>query len=163
MENPSRSFSTFFYQNCLTINGAQNKTRRLQQLTRGKCMMIQKSLVEKPLRKPRKRNFGSGPCNKPPFPPIFTADKILDKQSTTFFNDEKENRIYALKDYFQVLGRSHRSSMCIERIKYAISMTKLLLKVPPDYEIIMVPGSDTGAMEMLLWNILGDFDSNDLF
>jgi len=52
-------------------------------------------------------------------------------------------------------GRSHRSSLCSARLKEAIDRTKDLLEIPADYRVAIVPASDTGAMEMAMWNLLG--------
>lgn len=53
------------------------------------------------------------------------------------------------------IGRSHRSDASLQKIKQAIELTRELLQVPNDYEIALVPASDTGAMEMAMWNLLG--------
>jgi phosphoserine aminotransferase len=54
-----------------------------------------------------------------------------------------------------VLGRSHRSKLGKARLKEAIDRTREVLQVPDDYLIGIVPGSDTGAMEMAMWSLLG--------
>ena len=54
-----------------------------------------------------------------------------------------------------ILGRSHRSSPGKARLKAAIDQTRDVLKVPADYLIGITPGSDTGAVEMALWSLLG--------
>jgi phosphoserine aminotransferase len=54
-----------------------------------------------------------------------------------------------------VLGRSHRSKLGKARIKEAIDRTRQVLEVPDDFLIGIVPGSDTGAVEMALWSMLG--------
>jgi len=54
-----------------------------------------------------------------------------------------------------VLGRSHRSKLGKARLKEAIDRTREVLEVPEDYLIGIVPGSDTGAMEMAMWSLLG--------
>lgn len=53
------------------------------------------------------------------------------------------------------IGRSHRSDHAQAKLRKAITLTRELLKVPDGYKIALVPASDTGAMEMALWNLLG--------
>lgn len=53
------------------------------------------------------------------------------------------------------LGRSHRAPAAHSRIAHAIDLTRQLLDIPPDYLVAIVPGSDTGAVEMALWSLLG--------
>jgi phosphoserine aminotransferase len=53
------------------------------------------------------------------------------------------------------VGRSHRAKPAKARIEKAIALTRDLLDVPADYRIGIVPGSDTGAVEMVLWSALG--------
>ncbi|MBN8964415.1 MAG: phosphoserine aminotransferase, partial [Rhizobiales bacterium] len=54
-----------------------------------------------------------------------------------------------------VLGRSHRSKIGKAKLKRAIDLTRELLNAPADYRIGIVPASDTGAVEMALWSLLG--------
>ena len=54
-----------------------------------------------------------------------------------------------------VLGRSHRSKSGKAKLKRAIDLTRDVLEVPADYRIGIVPASDTGAVEMALWSLLG--------
>ncbi|MDR1828856.1 MAG: phosphoserine transaminase [Methylobacteriaceae bacterium] len=56
----------------------------------------------------------------------------------------------------EVLGRSHRAKPGKARLKLAIDLTRQVLEVPADYRIGIVPGSDTGAVEMALWSLLGE-------
>jgi phosphoserine aminotransferase len=84
----------------------------------------------KPKVKPLSANFGSGPCKKRPG--------------------------YSLSELSEIsLGRSHRSKLGKERLKEAIEHTKRLLQLPKEYLLGIVPGSDTGAFEMAMWNLLG--------
>jgi len=52
-------------------------------------------------------------------------------------------------------GRSHRSAVGKARLKYTIDLSRELLGIPDDYLIGIVPGSDTGAVELAMWNMLG--------
>jgi len=54
-----------------------------------------------------------------------------------------------------VLGRSHRSKIGKAKLKRAIELTREVLQAPSDYRIGIVPASDTGAVEMALWSMLG--------
>lgn len=83
-----------------------------------------------PAVRPNNPNFSSGPCAKRP-------GWSLD----------------ALKD--APLGRSHRAKVGKTKLKAAIDKTREVLGVPADYRIGIVPASDTGAVEMSLWSLLG--------
>jgi phosphoserine aminotransferase len=84
----------------------------------------------KPAMRPARPEFSSGPCAKRP-------------------GWSPENLSGA------VLGRSHRSKLGKARLKEAIDRTREVLEVPEDYLIGIVPGSDTGAVEMAMWSMLG--------
>ena len=85
----------------------------------------------KPAIKPACANFSSGPCAKFPGWTPQTLEHAL-------------------------LGRSHRSGEGKARLKLAIQLTRDVLEVPQDYLIGIVPASDTGAVEMALWSLLGE-------
>ena len=84
----------------------------------------------RPARKPANPLFSSGPTTKRPG---FTLESLKGA----------------------ALGRSHRSDVAMAKIKQAIDGTRDVLQVPGDYRIAMVPASDTGAVEMALWSLLG--------
>lgn len=86
--------------------------------------------MEKPIVKPKNPCFSSGPASKRPG---WTVD--------------------ALKD--GVIGRSHRSVPGKARLKEVIDRHRALLGIPADYLVGIVPASDTGAVEMALWSLLG--------
>jgi phosphoserine aminotransferase len=86
--------------------------------------------LAKPHTKPNRPNFSSGPCAKPP-------GWSLDKLDTS------------------ALGRSHRGTIGRAKLTEAIERTHALLQLPADYLLGIVPASDTGAMEMALWSLLG--------
>src|ERR1700742_1901992 len=86
--------------------------------------------VTKPAVRPARPFFSSGPCAKRPG---WTPE--------------------ALKN--ALVGRSHRSKPGKAKLKDAITRTKALLGVPADYRCGIVPASDTGAVEMALWSMLG--------
>src|SRR6201988_3868940 len=86
--------------------------------------------VAKPAVRPSVPHFSSGPCAKRP-----------------------GWSLQALTD--AVLGRSHRSKIGKAKLKRSIDLTREILGVPADYRIGIVPGSDTGAVEMALWSLLG--------
>ncbi|HVX91634.1 MAG TPA: phosphoserine transaminase [Xanthobacteraceae bacterium] len=80
--------------------------------------------------RPASPHFSSGPCAKRP-----------------------GWSLQALTD--AALGRSHRAKLGKAKLKRAIDLTREILKVPADYRIGIVPASDTGAVEMALWSLLG--------
>lgn len=86
--------------------------------------------MTKPTTAPVRPEFSSGPCAKRPG---WTQDALSNA----------------------LLGRSHRSKPGKAKLKYAIDKTREILQVPDDYRIGIVPGSDTGAVEMALWSMLG--------
>ncbi len=88
------------------------------------------TIVTKPGLRPANPNFSSGPCAKRPG-----------------WSPE------ALKD--AALGRSHRAKIGKAKLEQAIALTREVLEVPADYRIGIVPASDTGAVEMALWSLLG--------
>src|SRR4029079_15351932 len=55
-----------------------------------------------------------------------------------------------------LVGRSHRSKAGKAKLKRAIDLTGEVLAVPADYRIVVVPASDTGAVEIALWSLLGE-------
>jgi phosphoserine aminotransferase len=83
-----------------------------------------------PTVRPKVPHFSSGPCAKRP-----------------------GWSLQALSGAF--LGRSHRSKPGKAKLKRAIDLTREVLQVPADYRIGIVPASDTGAVEMALWSLLG--------
>jgi phosphoserine aminotransferase len=86
--------------------------------------------MTRPLVKPFRPEFSSGPCAKRPG---WTLDVL--KQSS--------------------LGRSHRHKVCKNKLKEVIELSKSILNIPDDYLLGIVPGSDTGAIEIAMWNLLG--------
>jgi phosphoserine aminotransferase len=84
----------------------------------------------KPAMRPARPEFSSGPCAKRPG---WAAENLRTA----------------------ILGRSHRSKPGKARLQAAIDRTREVLEVPADYLIGIVPGSDTGALEMALWSLLG--------
>jgi len=86
--------------------------------------------LAKPAARPTVPHFSSGPCAKRPG---WTPQALSGA----------------------VLGRSHRSKIGKARLKRAIDLTREVLQVPADYRIGIVPASDTGAVEMVLWSLLG--------
>ncbi|MBT9383970.1 phosphoserine transaminase [Pseudooceanicola sp. CBS1P-1] len=86
--------------------------------------------IEAPATRPANPRFSSGPCAKIP---SYTLDMLADAP----------------------LGRSHRAAIGKEKLKAAIEETREILGVPADYKIGIVPASDTGAVEMAMWSLLG--------
>ncbi len=84
----------------------------------------------KPSVRPRRPEFSSGPCAKRPGWSLANLEKA-------------------------VLGRSHRSKPGKARIKEVIDRSRELLGIPADYRVGVVPASDTGAVEMAMWSLLG--------
>ena len=84
----------------------------------------------KPAARPANPRFSSGPCAKIP---DFSLDMLADAP----------------------LGRSHRSAVGKAKLAEAIELTREVLEIPADYRIGIVPASDTGAVEMALWSLLG--------
>ncbi len=87
--------------------------------------------MAKPTTKPARPFFSSGPCAKRP------------GYSLANLNTD-------------CLGRSHRSAIGKKVLQEAIDKSRKVLGVPDDYRIGIVPASDTGAVEMILWSVLGE-------
>ncbi|MGV0820097.1 phosphoserine transaminase [Martelella sp. AMO21009] len=87
--------------------------------------------MTKPDVRPANPRFSSGPCAKRPG---WTPEALNDAP----------------------LGRSHRAKIGKAKLKEAIDLTREILGVPGDYRIGIVPASDTGAVEMALWSLLGE-------
>ncbi|WP_120499420.1 phosphoserine transaminase [Roseovarius sp. EL26] len=88
------------------------------------------SELKKPATRPANPRFSSGPCAKYP---TFDLNNLASAP----------------------LGRSHRAAVGKSKLKAAIEGTRDILGVPEDYRIGIVPASDTGAVEMTLWSLLG--------
>jgi phosphoserine aminotransferase len=86
--------------------------------------------AERPGEKPARPYFSSGPCAKPPG----WAPERLPHGS---------------------LGRSHRSKIGKARLAHALELSRTILRLPKTHRIAIVPGSDTGAVEMAMWSLLG--------
>ncbi|TKW67234.1 MAG: phosphoserine transaminase [Paracoccus denitrificans] len=84
-----------------------------------------------PAARPANPRFSSGPCAKIPG---FDLNMLADAP----------------------LGRSHRAAVGKEKLARAIETTREILNVPADYRIGIVPASDTGAVEMAMWSLLGE-------
>ena len=86
--------------------------------------------ITHPSVRPANPNFSSGPCAKRPG---YSLQTLADAP----------------------LGRSHRAKVGKVKLKLAIDLTREILQVPADYLIGIVPASDTGAVEMAMWSLLG--------
>jgi phosphoserine aminotransferase len=86
--------------------------------------------ISKPQVRPARPFFSSGPCAKPPG---WEASKLATES----------------------LGRSHRAKIGKSRLQLAIDLMREVLQVPDTHRIGIVPGSDTGAIEMAMWTMLG--------
>ena len=93
-------------------------------------MQTQQKSAQKPSIRPQNPNFSSGPCSKRP------------GWSLEVLNDA-------------TIGRSHRSKLGKAKLAEAIELSKEILQVPDDYRLGIVPASDTGAVEMAMWTMLG--------
>ena len=87
-------------------------------------------MADKPNIKPFNQNFSSGPTTKRPNWSLSNLENAL-------------------------LGRSHRSNECKEKLKEVIEESKQILGLPDNYLLGIMPGSDTGALEASLWSLLG--------
>ncbi|RXF75483.1 phosphoserine transaminase [Hansschlegelia zhihuaiae] len=83
-----------------------------------------------PAVRPTNPNFSSGPCSKRPG---WSLEALSDA----------------------ALGRSHRSKLGKAKLRESIDLTREVLEVPATHRIAIVPGSDTGAVEMAMWSLLG--------
>lgn len=84
----------------------------------------------KPTLRPNNPRFSSGPCSKRPGYDVSRLNSA-------------------------VLGRSHRAAIGSDYLAYAIDLTHQLLELPKDYRVGIVPASDTGAVEIAMWSLLG--------
>ena len=94
-------------------------------------MQTQQKSAQKPSIRPQNPNFSSGPCSKRP------------GWSLEALNDA-------------TIGRSHRSKLGKAKLAEAIELSKEILQIPSDYRLGIVPASDTGAVEMAMWTMLGE-------
>jgi hypothetical protein len=77
-------------------------------------------------------------------------------QSAFFLRPLRQTPVHSLDKLSGApLGRSHRAAVGKAKLKAAIEMTRDILGVPADYRIGIVPASDTGAVEMAMWSMLG--------
>jgi len=92
--------------------------------------MVTSARAAKPVKKPDNPRFSSGPCSKRPG---WSPEGLRGA----------------------ALGRSHRSATGRDKLARAIELTRATLRVPAEHRIAIVPASDTGAIEMALWSLLG--------
>lgn len=92
--------------------------------------MTNMQTLPRPIRKPQNPNFSSGPCAKRP---NYDVSQLQ----------------------IDTLGRSHRSEIGKKALGLACSETARILGLPADYRVAVVPASDTGAVEMAMWSLLG--------
>ena len=88
------------------------------------------SIAVKPTVKPKRPEFSSGPCAKRPGWSLSALEGAL-------------------------LGRSHRAKQPKARLAAVIDKSRAILGLPADYRLAIVPASDTGAVEMAMWSLLG--------
>src|SRR5262245_20613268 len=88
------------------------------------------NVIAKPAVRPNNPRFSSGPCTKHPG---WSVDRLKGA----------------------LVGRNHRQPDTKARLELAITRTAALLQLPADYRVAIVPASDTGAVEMALWSLLG--------
>lgn len=88
------------------------------------------SLPAQPAHKPRSPNFSCGPCTKYPGWNLTALSKAH-------------------------VGRSHRAKACKDKLKQLIDESKTMLGLPAGYEVAIIAGSDTGAVEAAMWSLLG--------
>ena len=93
-------------------------------------MQTQQKSAQKPSIRPQNPNFSSGPCSKRPG---WSLEALSDA----------------------TVGRSHRSKLGKAKLAEAIELSKEVLQIPDDYRLGIVPASDTGAVEMAMWTMLG--------
>ncbi len=118
----------------IRLENASNQPIIIDDGASEQCNQYRASMMTTPATKPNDRpncaNFSSGPCAKRP-----------------------GWSVAALKD--ALAGRSHRSKAGKAKLEEAIDRTRTLLDIPDDYLVGIVPASDTGAVEMALWSLLG--------
>jgi phosphoserine aminotransferase len=91
---------------------------------------LARPMAQKPDRRPARPHFSSGPCAKRPG----WSPDVLSRA---------------------MVGRSHRAKPAVARIQAVSDASRRILGMPDDYRLGLVPGSDTGAMELALWSLLG--------